>query len=270
MAASKTDRALRSPAQVYDECFVPALFEQWGNVVAEAAGVGPGQEVLDVACGTGVLARAAAERVGRKGAVTGLDPNPDMLAVARTRDARIEWVDGYAESLPFTAARFDRVVSQFGFMFFADQPQALREMLRVLRPGGRMAVAVCDALDHSPGYAVFAELLQRLFGHDVAEPFRAPFSAGDARRLTTMCEQAGGGQVKVARRQGQVRFGSISALVETEGACVWTLGGLLDAEQLCRLREEAEWSLQTFVSADGVLDFSMPVLILTAARPDRE
>jgi ubiquinone/menaquinone biosynthesis C-methylase UbiE len=75
------------------------------------------------------------------------------------------------------------VVSQFGMMFSDDRPVALRQMMRVLRPGGRLAVAVCDALDHSPGYAVIAELLQRLFGHEVADAFRAPFVMGDRRQL---------------------------------------------------------------------------------------
>jgi ubiquinone/menaquinone biosynthesis C-methylase UbiE len=150
------ERVTRSPAEVYDEFFVPALFQQWGNVVADAAGVGLGQRVLDVACGTGVLACAAAERVGNRGTVVGLDPNEEMLTVARRKNSSIEWRDGRAESLPFPDESFDAVASQFGFMFFEDRHATLREMIRVLRPGGRLAVAVCDSLDHSPGYAAVA------------------------------------------------------------------------------------------------------------------
>ena len=191
MGKSETTVAARSPAQVYDEFFVPALFQQWGGVIADMARVAPGQRVLDVACGTGVLACAAAERVGRDGAVTGLDPNDEMLAVARGKSARIEWRNGRAESLPFADASFDRVASQFGLMFFEDKAAGLREMMRVLRPGGRLAVAVCDALDHSPGYAVLAELLQRLFGATVADAFRAPFALGERKQLRSLCEQAG-------------------------------------------------------------------------------
>ncbi len=268
MAASiVTDRASGSPAQVYEECFVPALFAQWGPVVAGAAGVGPGHKVLDVACGTGVLACAAAERAGARGEVVGLDPNPDMLALARGRTPAISWQEGRAESLPFEPASFDRVVSQFGFMFFEDQVLALGEMFRVLRPGGRLAVAVCDALDHSPGYAVFAELLERLFGHEVANSFRAPFASGDAGRLLAVSRQAGIADADVARHSGRVRFASIDALVSTEGACVWTLGGVLDEAQLARLREECAVSLRAFAGAGGVLDFEMPALILTVDKP---
>jgi ubiquinone/menaquinone biosynthesis C-methylase UbiE len=182
----------RSPAEVYDEMFVPALFQQWGPIVADAARIGPGESVLDVACGTGVLACAALDRVGSQGAVAGLDPNPDMLTVARRKSTRIEWREGRAESLPFPDESFDAVVSQFGLMFFDDRPAALRDMMRVLRPNGRMAVAVCDALEHSPGYAALANLLQRLFGARIADAFRAPFVLGDPDRLLSICAVASG------------------------------------------------------------------------------
>ena len=264
MGKSATTVATRSPAQVYEELFVPALFQQWGRVIADMARVAPGQRVLDVACGTGVLACAAAERVGPNGAVTGLDPNDEMLAVARGKSARIEWKNGPAESLPFADASFDRVASQFGLMFFEDKAAGLREMMRVLAPGGRLAVAVCDALDHSPGYAVLAELLQRLFGAPVADAFRAPFALGERKQLRSLCEQAGIRNAQVARADGTVRFKSIEQLVATERACAWTLGGLLDNGQFDRLLEEAEESLQPFVTADGTVAFEMPALVITA------
>jgi len=253
----------RSPADIYDECFVPALFQQWGRVMTEVAGVGEGARVLDVACGTGVLACAAFERVGA-GTVAGLDPNDAMLAVARRKNPDIDWTSGRAESIPFPDASFDRVVSQFGFMFFDDRVAALREMMRVLGPGGRVAVAVCGALDHSPGYAVLAELLHRLFGHAVAEAFRAPFVLGDRTELRALCTEAGLGRAQVDRIDGTVRFPSIASLVTTERACVWTLGGLLDDGQFERLLGAAKESLQPFVTADGAVAFGMPALVITA------
>ncbi len=266
MGKSEVALAKPSPAQVYEEFFVPALFAQWGHRIADIAEVAPGQRVLDVACGTGVLACAVAQRVGPGGTVIGLDPNDDMLAVARSKNARVEWISGRAEKLPFADAGFDRVLSQFGLMFFDDKPAGLREMMRVLAPGGRLAVAVCDALDHSPGYAVLAELLQRLFGAAVADAFRAPFALGDRRQLHALCEQAGIEGARVARAAGKVRFGSIERLVATERACVWTLGGLLDERQFDRLRQEAEESLQPFVAVDGTVVFAMPALVISAGK----
>jgi len=257
----------RSPADVYDEDFVPALFEQWGPLVADAARVGTGQRALDVGCGTGALTFILADRVGSNGSIVGLDPSDDMLSVARRKRPDIQWHRGRAEALPFPDAAFDSVVSQFGLMFFDNRVAALREMMRVLRPGGRLAVAVCDSLDHSPGYSVFAELLHRLFGPETAQAFRAPFSCGDRDLLRAWCADAGIEDAAVTRRDGAVRFPSIEAMVSTERACAWTLGGLLDTNQFDRLRLAAEESLAPFEDEEGCLSFAMPSLLVTATRP---
>jgi SAM-dependent methyltransferase len=252
------------PAEIYDSRFVPALFRDWGPVLCQAAGVAPGPRVLDVGCGTGALALAAAARVAPDGKVTGVDPNPEMLAVARRKPAAVEWRDGRAEALPFADAAFDAVLSQFAMMFFDDRVAALREMRRVLRPGGRLAVAVCDAVERSPGYAALADLLDRLFGRAVGDAFRAPFVLGDAPRLQRVCAEAGIDGARVAAHEGRVRFASIDDLVATERACVWTLGGLLDDAQFERLRVEAQQVFRPFIDAHGKVEFTMPALLITA------
>ena len=129
-----------------------------------------------------------------------------------------------------------------------------------------MVVAVCDALDHSSGYAVLSELLHRLFGPDVAEAFRAPFVCGDRELLQDLCRQAGIPQAEVTRSDGSVRFASIDALVATERACAWTLGGLLDDDQFARLTAAAQESLAPFAGPDGTVDFTMPVLMIRARK----
>ena len=257
----------RSPAEIYEELFVPALFRQWGTVVADAADLRAGQRVLDVACGTGVLALAAAERVGPAGRVTGLDANVDMLTVARRKTDRVEWREGRAEALPFADATFDAVLSQFGLMFFADRAGALREMMRVLRPGGPLAVAVWGGLESSPGYGRLADLLQRLFGERVAQAFGAPFALGDPERLLALCAEADIRDAQVARRSGIVRFPSVEALIAAEQACVWTLGGLLDEHQCATLLEAARGVLRPFVGANGEIAFELPALVCLTRRP---
>ena len=256
----------RSPAEIYDEMFVPALFAHWGPVMCEIARIGPGDRVLDVACGTGALTRCALERVSRDGKVVGLDPNPDMLSVARRRSTEITWLDGRAEAIPFPEESFDAVVSQFGFMFFEDHASALREMMRVLRPGRRLAVAVCDAVERSPGYATFADLLQKLFGKDIADAFRAPFILGDPAKLSAICDKAGLSQAEIVRRTEIVRFSSVDALVSTERACVWTLGGVLNDDQFATLLRESRLALKPFIGADGAIAFDMPALIMIAEK----
>lgn len=129
-----------------------------------------------------------------------------------------------------------------------------------------MTVAVCDALAHSPGYAALAALLERLFGTRVADAFRAPFVLGDEPALRALCADAGIADASVAQHQGTVRFASIDALVSTERACVWTLGGLLDDAQFERLRREARSVFRPFVDAGGMVAFAMPALVITASK----
>jgi uncharacterized protein (DUF1330 family)/trans-aconitate methyltransferase len=260
-------RTSKTPAEIYDSLFVPALFRQWGPIVAAEARIGRGDRVIDIACGTGVLALAALDRVRAEGKVVGLDPNPDMLCVARRKSTRIDWREGRAEQIPFPDESFDAAVSQFGLMFFEDRAAGLREMMRVLKTGGgRLAVAVCDSLDQSPGYAAVADMLERLFGSDVANAFRAPFVLGDAKLLHSLCATAGIERAEVRRHRGTVRFASIEALISTERACVWTLGGLLNEDQFRRLLEEAKRVLASFATASGEVSFDMPALIITASK----
>jgi SAM-dependent methyltransferase len=129
---SPDSQPLIDAASTYEALFVPALFQQWAPRVADVAKIESGDRVLDIACGTGVLAREAARRTGRSGRVVALDPNAGMLAVARSLAPGIEWRDGTAEALPFPDRSFDVVVCQFGLMFFSDRDKAVREMLRVM------------------------------------------------------------------------------------------------------------------------------------------
>ena len=264
--AANVSHAENSPAEIYDALFVPALFQQWGPIVAREAHVKRGDRVIDVACGTGVLALTALDRVGVEGSVVGLDPNTDMLGVARRKSNHIDWREGRAEHIPFPDGWFDAAVSQFGLMFFEDRSAGLHEMMRVLKPGGRLAVAVCDALDHSPGYFELAALLERLFGSGIADAFRAPFVLGDPDLLRTLLAKAGINRAQVKRHVENVRFDSIASMISTERACIWTLGGLLDQQQFRQLLDEAEKTLSRFVEANGAVVFEMPALVITASR----
>ncbi|MEO8439622.1 MAG: methyltransferase domain-containing protein [Spartobacteria bacterium] len=123
-------------ATAYEELHVPALFQQWAARVLDAIKVRSGDRVMDVVCGTGVLAREAATRVGPTGSVAGVDPGPGTLGVAERLAPAVEWRESTAEALSFPDQIFDAEASQFGLMFFTDRLQALREMMRVLAPKG--------------------------------------------------------------------------------------------------------------------------------------
>ena len=250
-------------AEVYETFFLPALFTQWTGKVADAASIRPGQRVLDVACGTGVLARTAAERSGAHGAVVGLDVNEGMLAVAAKVAPEIEWRLGVAETLPFDNNTFDAVISQFGLMFFEDKHGALREMMRVLRPGGQLAIAVWDTLENTPGYAAMVDLLQRLFGEEAASGLRAPYSLGNIDSLYALCREAGLADATVVTYEGTARFPSIESWVYTD-IKGWTLADSIDDAQYAQLLAEAETALQPFVDGDGTVAFPAPAHIITA------
>ncbi len=253
-----------APAELYDQLFVPTLFGRFPHLVLDAAEVGRDQAVLDIGCGTGAAAEAALARVGPGGRVAGVDPKDEMLDVARDKDVPIEWYAGSAEELPLPDGGFDAVISQFAFMFFEDPPRALREMVRVLRPGGRIAVSVPDAIDHSPGFCVLTELLYRRFGPEVAEGFRQPFCGGDPEWLRQVCDEAGLTAARIERRDESARFASAAEFVRAEGSCIWTLGGVLDEGQLQRLADDAEESLAPFRDADGTVTVALPCLVVTA------
>lgn len=252
-----------SAAEVYESFFAPALFAAWAAPLAEAARVAPGMRVLDVACGTGLFAREAQRRVGPQGAATGLDVNEGMLAVARREGPEIDWRQGAAERLPFEAGSFDAVGCQFALMFFEDRVAALREMRRVLRPGGRMAVAVWDSVETSPGYAAMVDLLRRLFGDPAAEALMAPFCLGDEAAVLRLFEAAGIEGAELETRVGEARFPSIDAWVHTD-VKGWTLADMIDDAQYERLRRAANEELARFARPDGSVAFAAPAHIVTA------
>jgi ubiquinone/menaquinone biosynthesis C-methylase UbiE len=265
MDAGTQGQVTRSAAEIYEEFFVPALFAEWAPRVADAAAIGPGDHVLDVACGTGVLAREAASRVGARGRVVGLDRNEWMFEVARRVAPDIDWVPGLAEALPFAKGEFDVVVSQFGLMFFDDRMTALREMWRVLRPGGRMVVAVWDAAERAPGYATLIALIERLFSEAAANALRAPFSLGDPADLSRLALAAGISDARLETVMGTARFPSIESWVYTD-VKGWTLADMIDDAQLTTLQREAQQELARFRQPDGTVAFVAPAHILTATK----
>ena len=183
-------------ALAYETHLVPAIFATWAPRLLGSATPSVGERVLDVACGTGVVARLAAERVGPGGRVAGLDLNPGMLAVAGSRPvtgAPTGWVQASAGRMPFPDHSFQVVCCQAGLQFFPDRPAALAEMARVLAPGGRLAALVWRSIDHSPGFAALADALDRHIGPAAGAIMRAPFGLGDNHPCATCSPEPGSG-----------------------------------------------------------------------------
>ena len=200
----------RTPAQVYEQFFVPGMFVSCTAALLEIAPPGRGDRVLDVACGTGVVARAAANVVGEDGRVEAIDLRPGMIEVARALDdaQRIEWRVGDALSLDFGDEAFDIVFCQQGVQFFADRMQAMREKRRVLNAGGRVGIAVWQGLDRND---LFRSLIEVEATHletvgMTYEDLAASFLFGDPDALHALISDAGFSKVHVEQRTIEARF----------------------------------------------------------------
>lgn len=194
-------------AENYQRFFVPSIGGPVAEDLIEVARLQPGERVLDVACGTGVVTRLAAERVGAAGSVTGLDVNPGMLAVARSETpagASIEWHEASAESMPLPDEAFDVVLCQMGLQFIPDELAALREMRRVLKSGGRVYVTVPGPRPEM--FGIMADGLSRHLDAKAASFVDLVFSMHDADELRDLMRSADFREVDVQTKPKELRL----------------------------------------------------------------
>jgi len=212
-----TWRLTGNDAERYQQYLVPAVFAPWATDLIERAGLQPGDRVLDVACGTGVVTRLAAQRVGENGMVAGLDLSRDMLAVARTLPRLpgpvIDWREGDALSLPFSSHTFHKVLCQQGLQFFPDRVKALREMHRVLTPNGRVAVSVWYSLSKNPYPAALASAIGKYLGADSTLEIGYPFAFEDPDELRSLLVAAGFRRVTVDDVELEMRVSTMQEFI---------------------------------------------------------
>lgn len=185
-------------AERYERYVARYILAPWATLLVDAARLTAGERVLDVACGTGVVTREAAKRVGRTGHAVGIDLNPGMIAVARSLpagDESIEWLERSALALGLDDASFDVVLCQQGLQFFPDKVVALQEMRRVLCPSGRLALSVWS------GTGIYnsavGEALDRFIGRETAVRFCASRQAPTREELQHLGTKSGFSDVEV-------------------------------------------------------------------------
>jgi ubiquinone/menaquinone biosynthesis C-methylase UbiE len=252
-------------AERYEAAFVPAFFAQWAPVLCAAAGVAPGHRVLDVACGTGVVTRAAADRVAPSGRAVGVDLNEAMLQVARRVRPDVEFRRADAAALPFPDGSFDAVLSQMALMFFPDPAAALREMARVAAPGGTVALLVPDALDHQQAFARFVDLAVHHAGAEARSLLGSYFLCGDLPQLAALVESAGLHVATARTETGTYRAPSVDAFVTTEVEST-PLVQRMSEDVYARIRAGAHAVLAPFTTSDGRVEAPFASNLVVARR----
>lgn len=257
-----SQKQLEKTATIYEEMLVPALFQEWADRLAKAVEINPSHKVLDVACGTGVLARAVA-KYQPDSSVTGVDPNSGMLAVARRIAPNIDWQQGSAEELPFDNHNFDIVLSQFGLMLFSSPKTALKEMKRVLKSGGNLIIAVFDSIDNIPAYELMANLFARKVDSSVGEALRFPFSMGDTYELHSLFSGVGLTNIEITTQGGMARFSSPEQMVLSDVKGWFPFAQIhLDDQMIKSIVQEADEVLEPFQTIDGKVQFDVSVHII--------
>lgn len=252
----------------YERFFVPAIGAPLATNLIHRAALRRDERVLDVACGTGVVARLASQQVGPSGTVAGVDVNPGMLAVARTAalpDHPVEWHEASAEEMPFPDASFDVVLCQMGLQFMPDKHAALREMWRVLSGGGRLLLNVPGPTPRL--FSTMEETLAHHIGVEAAGFVNHVFSLHDTAEIQALVGGAGFHEVSVQSENKSLRLPAPEEflwqyLYSTPLADVLAK---VDAER-CRSLERdvvAEW--QKFVR-DGALVLNARIVVVTARK----
>jgi len=245
-------------AEAYER-YLASAFSPWADALTGAAELKPGERVLDVACGTGIVARQAARRVGTGGRVVGLDVNDAMLTVARavTAGSRppIEWRQGDAASLPFPDRDFDAVFCEQAMQFFPEPLKALREMRRVLADGGRAAISVCRPIEFCPAYVALASALERFAGAEAGAMMRSPFSRWSVAELRALASEAGFARAGVRIEVAGLRYPSAAEFLRREAASspLAPIVNTLDASARAELVRELESALADHTDDEGVV-----------------
>lgn len=256
----------------YERYLVPSIFGPWASDLVEVAAPQSGERVVDIACGTGIVARTAAQRVGSDGRVVGLDLSVPMLEAARAaataQGASIEWLEGSALKLPLADAAFDVAFCQQGLQFFPDRLNALCEIHRVLKPGGRLALSVWRGIEHSPGFAALAEALTHHISSVVGALMTCgPFGLGNPNELRELVAGANFIGITIRPAVKVLRYPSPDAFVLRYVAGSALAGPVAGADDRARaaLLADVNARLQRYVDDDG-LAFPIESNVVVARR----
>jgi len=239
----------------YEHYLVPTIFGPWAADLVALAAPQPGERVLDVACGTGVVSREVARVLGSASSITGLDLNRGMLDIAREHDptGRVSWHEGSVQAMPFPDGAFTLVLCQQGLQYFPDRGAALREMYRVLASAGRLVLSVWRAVEHAPGFLVLGQALARHLSPELGT--LPPFALGEGAGLATEVAMAGFHEVTTQIASRNLHYASPDEFVQTYISATPLADVLAQAEEAksAAVLVEVSAALQPYLDETGLV-----------------
>ena len=194
-----------SAPDIYENTMVPLWMGRWAEALLELVSLNAGENVLDVACGTGVTTRFAKRNAGASGRVVGLDINAGMLAKAHelASEMDITWIESGVTGTGLASDTFNAIISQHGYHYFPDKPAALKEFYRVLTPKGRIAMSVWDG--HSAYTKALCSAVEKFISPEVANKQRSQRETPSANTLVETLSEAGFHNVEVIRQELSIK-----------------------------------------------------------------
>ncbi|MBK9123960.1 MAG: class I SAM-dependent methyltransferase [Chloroflexi bacterium] len=256
--------AIGNLPEIYEHIFVPAVMNVWAHKVVNQLSPRQGHRILDMACGTGAVTIEFAHRLGKESRIVGYDISPEMLEVARRKWSftGIDWQLGDVSQLPFQDGSFDIVTCHFALMFFPDRVGALKEMYRVLAPGGQLLALVWGAIERNPGFHAVAEGFGHHFSADAREGIRGSFVLGDREKVRALAAAAGFTDAHVYELNAQAYFPSVESLVHGYGAL---LQAAIDWATYTRLMDSVTADLRSYVTS-GVLIHPIEAIAMSVTK----
>jgi len=248
--------------KVHEQVLVPAIYAQWAGRVAEIAEIELGQHVLDVACGTGTLARTVKLETGLTGRVVGLDASEKMLESAHRQSSKIEWQLGDAAMMPFEDQQFDRVMCQFSLMFITNRVATIKEMIRVCKMDGLVVLATWGPLLRGGAYDVLIQLVGQFCGAQSATKLALPWALGKPGVLDALILSSGANEYECHERVGKAHYPSLKLFIETHLQLAGEFDKL-DDQTLRALMNAANKQLHAFLTPSGQLVAQLNAHIFT-------
>lgn len=258
-------------AAAYDRELVPWLFDHWAELLVDLAAPAPSAGIVDLACGSGLLVRHLVGRLEEDGRITGVDLDPVMLAYAATStdDSRISWHESDATQLPFASDSVDLVCCHQGLQFFPDADAVLAEVRRVLRPKGRIAVAVWGRLEDNPWPAALSDAVRALLGATAGDSVSIVCRLGGPDNVASMLHNAAFDDIAIEVRARTAKHPNAAKAVAGQLSALPSGTAIDDlpperrtelAAKMCRL-------LNAYIGPGGHLTVPSTCVFATATKP---